>query len=81
MNCCTIIIQNYAIVLRLGTTELNNHLHILVNNNGISIDIVSLYSRTLIIQTPVCHFNVKGIQISEFIQISELSDKMHYLAS
>ena len=29
----------------------------------------------------MCHFNVKGVQISEFIWISELSDKMHYLAS
>ena len=40
-----------------------------------------IYSRTSIIQTPVCHFNVKGVQINEFVQISELSDKIHYLAS
>ena len=39
------------------------------------------YSRTSIIRTPVCHFNVKGVQINEFVQISELSDKIHYLAS
>ena len=39
------------------------------------------YSRTSIIQIPVCHFNVKGVQINEFIQVSELSDKIHYLAS
>ena len=32
-------------------------------------------SRTSVIQTPVCHFNVKGVQISEFVRISELSDK------
>ena len=45
---------------------------------------ISKYSRTsIIIQTPVavCHFNVKGVQISEFVRISELSDKIHYLAS
>ena len=41
----------------------------------------SMYSRTLIIRTPVCHFNVKGVQINEFVQISELSDKIHYLVS
>ena len=39
------------------------------------------YSRTSIIRTPVCHFNVEGVQINEFVQISELSDKIHYLAS
>ena len=42
---------------------------------------VCMYSRTSIIQTPVCHFNVKGVQINEFVRISELSDKIHYLAS
>ena len=26
------------------------------------------------------HFNVNGVQINEFARISELSDKMHYLA-
>ena len=39
------------------------------------------YSRTSIIPTPVCHFNVKGVQINEFGRISELSGKMHYLAN
>ena len=39
------------------------------------------YSRTSIIRTPVCHLNVKGVQINEFVRISELSDKIHYLAS
>ena len=39
------------------------------------------YSRTSIIRTPVCHFNVTGVQINEFVRISELSDKIHYLAS
>ena len=39
------------------------------------------YSRTSIIRTPVCHSNVKGVQINEFVWISELSDKIHYLAS
>ena len=39
------------------------------------------YSRTSIIRTPVCHFNVKSVQISEFVRISELSDKICYLAS
>ena len=39
------------------------------------------YSRTSIIRTPVCHFNVKGVQINEFVWISKLSDKIHYLAS
>ena len=29
----------------------------------------------------MCHFNVKDIQISEFVRISELSDKIHCLAS
>ena len=40
-----------------------------------------MYSRTSIIRTPVCYYDVKGIQINEFVQISELSDKMYYLAS
>ena len=39
------------------------------------------YSRTSIIRTPVCHFNVKGVQVNGFVQISEFSDKIHYLAS
>ena len=39
------------------------------------------YSRTSIIRTLVCHFNDKGVQINEFVWISELSDKIHYLAS
>ena len=38
-------------------------------------------SRTSIIRTPMRHFNVKGVQISEFVWISELSDKIHYLVS
>ena len=29
----------------------------------------------------MCHFNVKGVQISEFVRISALSNKIHYLAS
>ena len=29
----------------------------------------------------VCHFNVKGVQINAFVQITELSDKIDYLAS
>ena len=45
-------------------------------------DTLGLYSRTSIIQTPMVPLlNVKGVQISEFIWISELSDKIHYLAS
>ena len=28
-----------------------------------------MYSGTLIIQTPMCHFNVKSVQINEFVQI------------
>ena len=36
-----------------------------------------MYSRTSIIRTPMYHFNVKGVQISEFVRISELSDKIH----
>ena len=28
----------------------------------------------------MCHFNIKGVQISEFVRISELSDKIHCLA-
>ena len=39
---------------------------------------VSMYSRTSIIRTPVCHFNVKVVQINKFVWISELSDKLHY---
>ena len=39
------------------------------------------YSRTSIIQTPMCHLNVRGVQISEFVRISELSDQTHYLDS
>ena len=39
-----------------------------------------IYSRTSIIRTPVCHLNVKGVQINEFVRISELSDKIQYLA-
>ena len=42
---------------------------------------IYIYSRTLIIRTPMCHFNVEGVQINEFVRISELSDKIHYLAS
>ena len=30
---------------------------------------------------PLCHFNVKSVQINEFVQLRELSDKIHYLAS
>ena len=41
----------------------------------------AIYSRTSIIRTPVCHFNFKGVQINEFVRISELSDKIHFLAS
>ena len=40
-----------------------------------------MYSRSSIIRTPVCHFNVKGVQINEIVWISELSNKIHYLAS
>ena len=29
----------------------------------------------------MCHFNGKGVQINEFVWISKLSDKMHYLTS
>ena len=39
------------------------------------------YSRTSIIRTPVRHFNVKSVQISKLVRISEISDKIHYLAS
>ena len=35
---------------------------------------IRMYSRTSIIRTPVCHFNVKGVQINGFVWISELSD-------
>ena len=28
----------------------------------------------------MCHFNVKGVQINAFVQITELSDKIDYLA-
>ena len=42
---------------------------------------VYIYSRISIIRTPVYHFNIKGVQINELVRISELSDKMHYLAS
>ena len=31
-----------------------------------------IYSRTLIIQTPVCHSNDKGVQINEFVEISDI---------
>ena len=34
------------------------------------------YSRTSIIRTPVCHFNVKSVQINEFVRMSEISDKI-----
>ena len=34
-----------------------------------------IYSRTSIIRTPLCHFNIKSVQISEFVRIGELSDK------
>ena len=47
---------------------------------------INWYSRTLIIRTPMCIFNVKifnvkGVQISEFVPISKLSGRIHYLAS
>ena len=42
---------------------------------------IHVYSRTSIIQIPVCHFTVKGVQINEFVWTSELSDKIDYLAS
>ena len=37
------------------------------------------YIRTSIIQTPVCHFNVQGVQINKFVSVSELSDKIQCL--
>ena len=40
-----------------------------------------MYSRTSIIRTPLCHFNVKGVQINEFVWISEISDKIIILFS
>ena len=36
---------------------------------------IHIYSRTSIIRIPLCHFNVKSVQISEFVRISELSNK------
>ena len=33
------------------------------------------------VQTPVCYFNVKGVQINEFAWISDLSDKIHFLTT
>ena len=42
---------------------------------------ILIYSKTSIIQTPVCHFYVKSVQVNEFVRMSELSDKIHYLAS
>ena len=54
-------------------------INILASHAYLSVN--TIYSRTSIIQTPLCHFNVKGVQINEFVQVSELSDKMHYLAS
>ena len=55
-----------------GNTYMDVSLHILAH----------LFTDTLVQQdldqTPVCHFNVKGVQIN---QISELSDEIHYLAS
>ena len=63
-------------------------LHAHNNNNGLyhliehTYDqLFCIYSRTSIIRTPVGHFNVKGVQMNEFVRISELSDKIHYLAS
>ena len=49
--------------------------------------VAELYRMSLIVRTSMCHFNVKGFQINEFVrinefvQISELSDKICYLAS
>ena len=47
-----------------------------VMESGIFAYSVDKYSRTSIIRTPMCHFNVKSVQISEFVRISELSDKI-----
>ena len=52
-----------------------------ITDDGAIYVYVCMYSRTSIIQTPVCHLNVKSVQINEFVWISELSDKMYYLAS
>ena len=48
----------------------------LINNHKLAS-----YGRTSIIRILVCHFNVRSVQISKFVQISELSDKIHFLAS
>ena len=42
---------------------------------------IYIYSKTSIIRTSVCHFNVKGVQINEFVRISKLSDKIATLFS
>ena len=39
------------------------------------ISIKIKYSRTSIIRTPMCHLNLKGVQIREFVRVGELSDK------
>ena len=52
---------------------------LILNYTALLSTLSYIYSRTSIIRTPVCHFNVKSVQINEFVRISELSDKMHYL--
>ena len=42
---------------------------------GIEYKTNTVYSRTSIIWASLCHFNVKSVQISELVRISELSDK------
>ena len=37
-----------------------------------------LFSRISIIRTPIYHLSVKGVQVSKFARISELSDKIQY---
>ena len=58
----------------------NKYCNISIYGNIVS-SLIYIYSRTSIIRIPVCHFNVIGVQINEFVWISELSDKIHYLAS
>ena len=46
----------------------------------ITISLEFKYSKTSIIQAPLCHFNDKGVQRNEFVRISKLSQLFSLLA-
>ena len=81
-KCNTMTLYSIAVLLDSSTLQYYNalcfHYHVVPLHCHTCINSWQ-YSRTSIIQTPVCHYNAKGVQINEFVRISELSGKIHYL--